>query len=287
LFLWYKKGVAATAGAVGKAWWSWEGMMDLGRVNHWRDLASKIGAAFCVIALLALVDGLLVHFREPANLVKVLPGAVTEINGELTDEAHRVEELTFTSNSDRLTVTFEAIHKGYFLGGDMWRGRLIVGPGIAPGEYSLAVLPMKTASPRKAPAFRILVFPDALSLQKSSTSVIRRFFGISAFKVAAGCLPGILLAFGAVFLLSGEREALLAAAGQAEVYRVTRGDGGCEIHFGLGTAHGMSPGARVAIYDEVGQQVGTGTVEVSNQRISVALVTSDQEIKVGDLVFRV
>ena len=50
-------------------------MMDLGQINRWRDLASKIGAAFCMIALLALVDGLLVHFREPANLVKVLPGA--------------------------------------------------------------------------------------------------------------------------------------------------------------------------------------------------------------------
>jgi len=184
-------------------------------------------------------------------------------------------------------VNFEAIHKGYFLGGDMWRGRLLVGPGIAPGEYSLAVLPKRTISPRKAPAFRILVFADALSLQKSSASVIRRFFGISAFKVAAGCLPGILLAFGAVFLLSGKREALLAATGRAEVYQVTRGDGGYEIRFGLGTAHGMSPGAGVAICNQEGQQVGTGTVEVSSQTASVALVTADQEIKVGDLVSRV
>ena len=55
--------------------------MDLGQVNHRRDLASKIGAAFCVIALLALVDGLLVHFREPANLVKVLPGAASQLTG--------------------------------------------------------------------------------------------------------------------------------------------------------------------------------------------------------------
>jgi hypothetical protein len=260
--------------------------MDLGQVNRWRDLASKIGAAFCVIALLALVDGLLVHFREPANLIKALPGANVQINGELTDEANHVQDLTFVSSSDQLTVTFEAIHKGYFLGGDMWRGRLIVGPGIPPGEYSLAVLPKRTVSPRKAPAFRILVFPEALSLQKSSTSLIRRTFGISAFVVAAGCLPGILLAFGAVFLLSGKREALLAATGRAEVYRVTRGDGGCEIHFGLGTAHGISPGARVAIYDEVGQQVGTGTVEVCNRKVSVAQATSDQPIKAGYLVSR-
>jgi hypothetical protein len=270
-----------------KAWWSREGTMDLGQINQWRDLASKIAAAFCVIAFLVLIDGLLVHFREPANLVKVLPGANVQINGELTDEAHHVQDLTFVSSSDQLTVTFEAIHKGYFLGGDMWRGRLIVGPGISPGEYSLSVLPKRTVSPRKAPAFRIKVFPDALSLQKSSTSLVRRTFGVSAFVVAAGCLPGILLAFGAVFFLSGKRDDLLAATGQAEVYRVTRGEGGWEIQFALGTAHGISPGARVAIYDEEGQQVGTGTVEASNQRVSVALATSAQEIKAGYLVSRV
>ena len=259
-------------------------MMDIEQVNRRRDLASKIGAAFCVIALLSLVDALLVHFREPANFVKLLPGAVTAINGELTDEAHNIQDLTFTSDSDQLTVNFEAIHKGYFLGGDMWRGQLMVGPNIAPGEYSLSVLPRRTDSPRKAPAFRVKVFPDALSLQKSSTSLVRRWFGFSAFVVAAGCLPGILLAFGAVYLLSGKRDALLAASGQAEVYQVTGGDGAYEIRFGLGTAHGISPGARVAVYDETGRQVGTGTVEVCNQKVSVAQATSDQPIKAGYLV---
>jgi hypothetical protein len=261
-------------------------MMDIGQVNQWRNLASKIAAAFCVIALLCLLDGLLVHFREPANLVKMLPGASAEINGELTDEAHEVQDLTFVSSSDELRVNFEAIHKGYFLGGDMWRGRLVVAPDIAPGEYRLAVLPKKTTSPRKAPDFRIVVFPDALSLQKTSTSYIRRWFGISAFQVAGGCLPGILLAFGAVYLLSSQREALLAATGQAEVYRVTRGEGGWEIRFALGTAHGMSPGAGIAIYDEAGRQVGTGTVEASNQGVSVAQVMSEQAIKVGYMVSR-
>jgi hypothetical protein len=259
-------------------------MMDLEQVNKWRDLASKIGAAFCVIALLAMVDGLLVHFREPANVVKVLPGLSIEINGELTDEAHRVEDLTFVSTSDQLQVTFEAIHKGYFLGGDMWRGWLNVGRLISPGEYSLSVIPKRTASPRKAPAFRIIVFPDALSLQKSSTSLIRRWFGISAFMVAAGCLPGILLAFGAVYFLSGKREALLAAAGKAEVYRVTRTEGGCEIRFSLGVSQGLRPGTKIFIHDAAGRQVGSGTVEASNQKDSVAQVNCDQEIKVGYLV---
>jgi hypothetical protein len=95
-----------------------------------------------------------------------------------------------------------------------------------------------------------------------------------------------LLAFGTVYYLSGKREALLAETGKAEIYRVTRGDGGCEIRFALGTAHGMDPGARVAIFNEAGQQGGTGTLEVSGRTDAVTQVTTDQEIKVGYLVSR-
>lgn len=260
--------------------------MDLAQINRWRNLASKAGAAFCFLALLVLVDGLLVHFREPANLVKVLPGMTVEINGELTDEAKTIAELTYESSSDQLQVKFEAIHKGYFLGGDMWRGRLLVGDAISPGEYHLAVFPMRSVSPRKAPAFRVVVFPEALSLQKSSTSLIRRFFGISAFAVAAGCLPGIILGFGAVFFLSGKREALMAAAGQAEIYRVFRGENGCEIRFALGTAQGMGPGVIVRIFDTRGQQVGTAAIAECSQTDSTALTAADQGIKAGYLVSR-
>jgi hypothetical protein len=105
-----------------------------------------------------------------------------------------------------------------------------------------------------------------------------------AGKVGVAFCAIALLAFGTVYYLSGKREALLAETGQAEIYRVTRGDGGCEIRFALGTAHGMTPGARVVIFNEAGQQVGTGTVEVSSRTDAVAQVTTDQEIKVGYLV---
>jgi len=256
-------------------------MMDLGQINRWRDLASKIAAAFCVIALLGLVDGLLVHFREPANLVKVLPGASVEINGELTDEAHNVEDLTFNSDSNQLQVTFEALHKGYFLGGDMWRGRLNVGPGIAPGEYSLSVIPRRTITARKAPAFRIIVFPEALSLQKSSTSLIRRWFGFSAFYVSAGCLPGILLAFGAVYWLSGKREALLAASGRAEIYRVHQTEQGIEISFGLGRDQGLEEGTRLNLFDKKGQSLGTVEARSVTAGDAKALVAEEQGVRPG------
>jgi hypothetical protein len=259
--------------------------MELAQINRWCGLAGKFGSLCCALTLLALLDGLIGQFREPSNLVKLLPGTSVDINGELVEEVKGVQELTVLSDTEQLQVSFEAVHKGYFLGGDMWRGRLLADSRLQPGEYHLNVLPKTSSSTRKTPSFRILVYANALSLQESSKSLIRSSSGISPFVAAAACLPGILLAFGAVYLLAGKREELLAREGKAEIYRVERREGGCEIRFGLGTQHGLSPGSQVTIHDDRGQLVGTGRVEQVAPTDSLAVVTTDREMRAGYLVW--
>ena len=264
--------------------WEIEPFMDLSQVSYWRSLAGKAGAVICLLALAALLDGLIAGFREPANLVRALPGATLEINGGLAGEAKGVQDLAYGSDSAELQVSFDAVHKGYFLGGDMWRGKLLVGPRIPPGKYRLVVGPRPALNAKGVPSFRILVYPDELSLRKSYKSYVRRHLGWSPFALAAFCLPGLLLAFGVVYFLSGKREAILARAGQAEVYRVLRREDGCEIRFGLGTEQGLGPGILVQIRNEQGQTVGTARVEESSPTDSVALVSGGREVKEGYLV---
>ncbi len=258
--------------------------MELHQISHWRNLAAKAGAFFCLLAMLAVLDGLVSQFREPANVLRVLPGMNVEINGNLTAEVKGTEDLVFMSNSEHLTVSFEAVHKGYFLGGEMWRGELKVSSQIHPGEYLLTVRPKKAVPGQAAPEFRILVFPDGATLQQSRKSLIRRYAGLSPYGVAAACLPGILLGFGMVYYLSGRRESLLAQAGKAEIYRVLRRDDGYEVRFALGTVQGLAPGVYVDIMDEQGQPVGTAQVEETSSTDSVALAGTAREIKVGYLV---
>jgi hypothetical protein len=263
---------------------SWQTIMELAQLNRWCSLAGKFGTLCFVLALLALLDGLIGQFREPSNLVKLLPGTSVDINGELVEEVKGVQELTVLSDTEQLQVTFAAVHKGYFLGGDMWRGRLVADSRILPGEYHLNVLPKSSSSTRKTPSFRILVYANALSLQESSKSFLRSSSGISPFVAAGACVPGILLAFGMVYWLAGKREDLLAREGKAEIYRAERREGGCEIRFGLGTQHGLRPGSQVTIHDDRGQLVGTGRVEEATPTDSLALVTTDREILAGYLV---
>lgn len=240
----------------------------------------------CFLALLSLLDGIIAGFREPANVIKLLPGMSTEINGELHEEVKDVQELTYLSDSEGLKLTLAAVHKGYFMGGDLWRGQITASPQIQPGEYHLSVVPRRSASPRRTPAFRITIFSDPLSLQRSSKSLIRCYLGFPPWGLAAACLPGILLAFGAVFLLSQKLDRLLAEGGRAEIYRVIKRDGAFEIHFGLGTAQGIQPGLEIRVYNPRGKAVGLARVEHCAPTDAVALVSADQEIRPGFIVSR-
>jgi hypothetical protein len=257
--------------------------MNLEQVSRWRLILGKVGAAFCLLMFLALLDALIVHFREPSNVFKVLPGPTTEINGPLPEVVLGVQDLTYVSDSKELSLSFDQVHQGYFMGGNMWRGRLLVSPEARPGQYSLTVKPKMSLFPKPPPAFHILVYPDAASRQKSFKSLIRRHTGVSPWQAAAGCLPGILLGFGMVYYLSGKRETLLAQTGKAEIYRVLRREDSYEIRFGLGTAQGLGPGSQVNIINDQGLTVGTGRVEESTSTDSVAVVPGDHEVKEGYL----
>jgi hypothetical protein len=259
--------------------------MDLEQAVKWRRLLGRAGGLACLLVFLVLVDGLLVQFREPPNLLKVLPGTSTDINGPLGEEVEGVQSLIYESDSGYLTVTFDKIHKGYFLGGDMWRGRLTVGPQMAPGEYHLTVAPRKKLNPKAPPVFRIRVFADPLSLRQSSTSLAWRYLDVSPWVLAASLVPAILALFVGVFFLSQKLEALLAATGKAEIYRLIRQpEGEYEIRFGLGTRHGVHPGTRLTVYDEQGETAGTVEVTTATAEDAVAVVSADQGIKEGYLV---
>ncbi len=146
--------------------------------------------------------------------------------------------------------------------------------------------PAEHLQTRQPWAFASWSFPTPLSLQHSSKSIIRRYSGFSPWAAAAVCLPGILLAFGAVFYLSLKLDRLLAQKGKAEIYRVIRRDGGFEVHFGLGTEHGVEPGLELRVYNLRGKSVGLARVEKAAPRDAIAVVTTDQEIRPGFMVCR-
>jgi hypothetical protein len=255
--------------------------MEQTQVARWRTLAGKAGALFAFLAFLSVVDALVAQFREPAHLVRLLPGETVDLNGALREEVGGLGDLTFTSDTPHLALDFVALHRGYFLGGDMWRGRLRAAPGISPGEYRLRVMAKNPVSPAPPLTFTVRVYADELSRQQAAKSLWRRWIGIPPWLAAAALAPVILLSFAAVFLLSQKMEALLAQRGRAEIYRVVKKDGEYLIAFGLGRAHGVKVGATITLLDPGGWPAGQATVVEVVDRDAVA--TTPQEIQPGYL----
>lgn len=260
--------------------------MDLNQASFWRKSAGRTCALFCLLACFALLDGLIAKFREPVNVFHVLPGDVVDVNGPLPENIKRPEALTCDSDSPDLDLVFEAVHSGYFLGGNMWRGRLAVGRNSAPGKYEVTVRPRDY--PRDKPGFqiRVVVYADALSQRTSFRSFIKRQTGISPFLAAAAFLPLIGIILGGIFLLSSRIETLLARLGKAEIYKVSKGEGCCYVAFGLGRDHGINPGDEVKILDPEGKLLGKAEVQEVSAKDAVALARMDPELAPGCIASR-
>ncbi|MDH5201766.1 MAG: hypothetical protein OEZ31_04280 [Nitrospirota bacterium] len=260
----------------------------LGRMARWRGIAGKITAFFCVLFIVSLLDGCQAQLRQQINVLNVLPGATEKITGPL-EKRVSIQELTYTSSSDLIQLSFIEIDAGFWFGQPMWRALVIVSPHIKPGEYRLEVMPRDTVQKAQGLIpFLIKVYQDQLSLRQSFKSAIKRYSGISPWLVSGFFFLPIILGFGAIFLMSKKMEKLMVRSGKAEIYQVWGRMAGCEVAFGLGIKQGIHPGSCLTLLDENGRPVGVVVVQKVSETDSVAFVEEitglDHRVKPGYIV---
>ena len=260
--------------------------MNLPQALIWRNVLGKLGMLFFLLASLAVLDGVIAKFFEPTNVFHLLPGDEAAVNGPLPENIKKTEELTYSSDLPHLTLVFDSIHSGYFLGGNMWRGRLLVGREAAPGKYVVMVRPRDYPAEKPAYQLRVVLHADAGSQRRSFHSFLKRQTGRSPYLFAVLLLPGIVFSWGAVWLLSRRIDALEAAAGLAEIYHVQRQEGVLRLTFGLGHRHGLQVGDRVAILDPQGNYVAAGQVIEAAANDATAAAAVDQAIRPGYFISR-
>jgi len=255
--------------------------LTLDRISWWRSWAGIAGAVCCLISLLAVIDALAARFKQPLSLFQVLPGTVQNIQGPLREAVDSTQKLSFQCDSQDIRLIFEGVQTGYWMGGYLWRGRLVIGPETRPGLYSLKVLaPGKAATP-PFPPFQIRVFGDPGTYRRNLPSLIQRYSGLAPWGVAASAFIPTLCFFTLVFFLSQKMEGLLAQEGKAEIYRVRQTDQGIEIFFGLGRDQGLEEGTLLNLFDEKGQSLGTVKVRTVAARDAVALAAEEQGVRPG------
>lgn len=260
--------------------------MTITQVSVWRNWVGKAGALFCILLFLSLLDALVARVRDPLNHFPCLPGQEVPVTGPLAEKNANLQELIYLSNSKDIRLVFDSAQTGFWLGGYMWRGRIIVSREAQPGEYKVAVPTPKATQGKSVSLFQVAVFKDESILYKASTSFIRRFLGISPWGAALFFTPFILLAFGSVFFLSQKAEGLLAKEGKAEVYRVAKGENGYQIYFSLGSKQGILPGASLTLFNGQKQTAGVVTVQEVFQDHSIAQTNGESSVRPGFIVSR-
>jgi hypothetical protein len=258
--------------------------MNLAQSTLWRKWTGRLGAIFCLLLFLAIMDALVARFREPLNHFSGLPGSETPVSGPLTEKITDISQLTFQAPSPDIRLVFETLQTGYWFGGDLWTGKVMIEPGARPGRYHLFVHSKTNPRKNSASLLEIEVFKDLASSYRESNSLIKRTLSLNPWAVALSFIPFILLSFGAVFYLSHRAEHLLAAQGKAEIYRMTNEENGCLIYFGLGRNQGLEPGGRLTIYDHQGREIGSVFAQEVFEGHSTARLNPDLIVFPGFIV---
>lgn len=258
--------------------------MTLETTNHRGRLAGKAAAVCCALFLLSAGDGLISGFRQPANELRLLPGEATKVNGSASDLVREPQDLEYAADGEGIRLSIEKIHTGFWLGGLMWRGTLTASSDVGAGDYTVTVRARGEPSGKPLTAFRVHIFADVASMQKSSASIIQRTTGISPWWSAAVSFMLAAVFSGLVFLCSQRREQLLKLQGKAEIYRIIKMDDEYEVSFALGKKQGVHTGMTLMLADETGLPLGKVLVRDVYDDDATGTITPDCPLKMGYLI---
>lgn len=257
------------------------------RLLRLRGLLGWLATACCLCAGLGLADSFLDSIHTGPNTFTILAGGTANLSGPLPPEASGASDMRPTIDRPGLTVDITTQAQGFWLGNRMWLALVRADPDAATGAATVTLRGPQDDAASPAQIFTLLVFPDQAALNAASHSHIRRLFGIAPLTAAAGGAIAAVLVGCGVFLTSRRLEAIWKGEGKAVVYMTKKTPDGLLISFGLGTEHGLTTGASVAVHDESGLPVAVASVVRCSGADAAALVTGGGNVALGNIVSRV
>ena len=251
-----------------------------------RKVLGWITAVLLFTSLACLADALASGFKGEGREFQATPGATLPVTSYLPPGATAIEEIRILGADETVRLVPESLFTGFWLGGSMWRGSIVVAPNATPGARTITIEgpPLrKPAKPTDPISFLVTVHEDGPAMQRASHSFITRKMGYSPFAVSLFCFLLALPGAGTGFLLSRRIEKLLTREGKALIYMVKKTEEGSVISFSLGSKQGLSPGMTVSLYDPNGQAIGEAQVTASMSEDATARIVSGS-CEIGDMV---
>ncbi|MEN6440449.1 MAG: hypothetical protein ABFD97_17890 [Syntrophobacter sp.] len=261
--------------------------MSLEFISRWKNRIALLAAAFCVFAVICVIDGGVSYLREPFNTLRLFPGDTYSLTGPLAPGASSPDQMTIESDSHSLTISIEEIISGFWLGGKMWRGTLRLDPRIEPGRYVVSVFGKEDQKKVGSNVFQVLVYADRTSYLADSKSLFLRNTGVSPWEFTGAFFALVVLCCVCLYFISGKRDMLMAENGEAEVYHVVADEPGFSVYFGLGERNGLKQGDRLVLMDPSGKVVEEVSVESVSEKDASVRVSPLSSVRPGYFVKRV
>ncbi len=258
-----------------------------------------LGAVLFGLASVAVIDGLQTLMRHDFNRLDLIPGEVVAVSGNMPRNAQSIGDLQYVFEGETgLRFTPKEAFKGFWFGGQMWRGNLSVPADAKPGRAVLTIVdlvPAKRVGDANATQSatvqnpmlvnQIRIFADAAARRAEDPSYIYRFFRLPPFAVAVFFA---VLAFAAClthWLLFGRAERALTADGTYFIHGVKPDSAGAIVAFAHVGHDGFAPGDPVRLLDAKGRARARGTITEKNRHKGFAQFPPlGMQPRYGDLI---
>ncbi|MBU1228993.1 MAG: hypothetical protein KKA55_08480 [Proteobacteria bacterium] len=267
--------------------------MSFQSLAAWRRLSGLLGGCIFLLILAALVDGMISGGLKDPFQHDLLPGQSVKLSKPMPNGAERLEELVLRPSDAKISVRFEELFTGFWMGGTLWRAEATLARDIPVGQYTVTAFHQNGTAVSPPQAFTLRVHPSAQAILDASGSLTTRILGLQPYFLALCLLPLAPLPLAACFWLSRSIARTLRAQRMCEIYRSMTAPagspdgppGGQRIFFCPGQGHGLAPGSVVEVLDEDGQAVlGIADVTETIHEDVTAVLREGLHVRPGALV---
>jgi hypothetical protein len=251
----------------------------------WQKRFGMLAMVLLAAALLSLADALIGGIRGGSGPIALTPGVQYAISGPLPPRTESIKQFVITGQPEDSSVRLvpETIYSGYWFGGSMWRGHIVVDSSAQEGDHVISVKDSYGEKQNPTLVFTVRIWPDQATLNANSPSRLIRWTGTNPFLVAFFLTLAGMVAGAANFVFGRLWARQLQTHHCGEIFRLRTAEIGTEATCELRSDDAIQPGMDGTIYRPSGERICTARVTGYENGEVLLLINQPGCVRLGDV----
>jgi hypothetical protein len=251
----------------------------------WQRRAGILAMVLLTGALLSLADALIGGFKGSQSAIELIPDSRFLISGPMPAKTEAIKDFIIDGQpaDGSVRVIPEDVFSGYWFGGAMWRGAIVVAPEAREGDHVITVKDPFGEKQNPTLVYKVRIWSDLAALNAHSPSRLTRMTGRSPYLFAVSLVLCGFIAGGVNFLLGRLWARHLATHNCGEIYKRRKTVLGTEITCELRCGEAVRPGMRGTIYRPSGELLCSARVASCEKGEVVMQVSKPELVRLGDV----